>query len=107
MDRFFESSSSLVSTNTEKLDKATQVFTHDVVKQKLAKSEHPHRHVNKSRKLFNDTEKNKARPLKNINYQPQPVFPYHESHILSTLETENKIRIFLNNCKQLRNSSKN
>jgi len=99
MNQFFDSCSSLANACLEKLDKTTQVFTHDVLTQRLARSEHPPRHTNNSRKLFLATEKNRARPFVNVNYQPRAIYPPPECHLESTNRTEEKVRRFLNRRK--------
>ncbi len=91
MNQFFDSCSSLANVCLEKLDKTTQVFTHDVLTQRLVRSEHPPRHTK--------TEKTRARPLVNINYQPRAIYPPPECHLESTTRTEEKIRTFLNRRK--------
>ncbi len=96
MNQFFDSCSSLTNACLEKLDKTTQVFTHDVLTQRLARSEHPPRHTNNSRKLFLATEKNRARPFVNVNYRPRAIYPPPECHLESTTKTEEKVKRFLN-----------
>lgn len=95
MDISFNSSSTLAK---EIADKSCQVFTYDVLSQKIAKSQHIKR-INLSRKILLKAEKDKTKPFKNINYKPETC-PIPDKEFRLKVNNENCVKSFLTNCKR-------